>query len=53
MIVRLAIRVALPLKEVARAEFLIAVSARKVFRMPRLAQSCYHLRNENMIESER
>lgn len=44
MIVRLAVRVALPLEEVACAQLLIAVSAREVFRMPRLAQSCDHLK---------
>lgn len=53
MIVRLAIRVTLPLEEVARAELLIAVGAREMFRMPRLAQCGNHLRSENMIESER
>lgn len=43
MIIRLAIRMALSLEEVSRAQLLVAVGAREVFRMPRLAQGRYHL----------
>jgi len=51
MIVRLAIRVTLPLKEIPRAQLLITVGACEVFRMPRLAQGRYHLRSKNIIKS--
>lgn len=37
VIVRLAVRMTLPLEEVPRAQFLVAVGAREVFRMPCLA----------------
>lgn len=53
MIVRLAVRVTLPLEEVPRAQLLVAVSACEVFRMPRLAQGRYHLCSKNIIRSRR
>lgn len=51
MIVRLAVGVTFPLEEVACAQLLVAVGAREVFRMPRLAQSCYHLYSENELSA--
>lgn len=54
VIVRLAVGMTLPLEEVTRAQLLVAVSAREVFRMPRLAQGSYHLQQQQgyIIESE-
>lgn len=53
MIVRLAIRVTFPLEEISRAQLLVAVGACEVFRVPRLAQSCYHLCSKNIIKLRR
>lgn len=50
MIVRLAVRVTLPLEEIPRAQLLVAVGACKVFRMPRLTRGRYHLCSKNIIK---
>lgn len=49
VIIRLAVGMTLPLEEVARAELLVAVGAREVFRMPRFTQSSYHLRQGHAL----
>lgn len=49
MIVRLAVRVAIALEEVPGAQLLVAVVARKVLRMPGLAQRRYDLPNDGLI----
>lgn len=49
MIVSFAVRVAVALEEVSRAQLLIAVIARKVLRMPCLAQGCDHLTDNRLI----
>lgn len=49
VVVRLAVWIAVALEEVPRAELLVAVVARKVLRMPCLAQGCDHLTNYWLI----
>jgi len=49
VIIRLAIGMALSLEEVSRAQLLIAMGAREVFWMPRLAQGGYHLCSNNVV----
>lgn len=49
MVVRLAVRMAVALKEVARAQLLRAVVARKVLRMPGLAQRRDHLADDRLV----
>lgn len=46
MVVGLAVRMAFPLEEVPRSQFLVAVCAGEVFRMPCLAQGCDHLKKK-------
>lgn len=49
MIVSFAVRIAVALEEVSRAQLLIAVIAREVLRMPCLAQGCDHLTDNRLI----
>lgn len=51
MVVRLAVRVAVPLEEVAGAEFLLAVGADEVLRVPGLAQRRDHLTHNRLVAS--
>lgn len=46
VVVGLAVRLALPLEEIPRAQLLITVGAREVFRMPCFSQSGDHLKEE-------
>lgn len=50
VIIRLAIRMALSFKEVSRAQLLVAVGAREVFRMPCLTQGRYHLCKNMLLD---
>lgn len=49
VVVRLAVREAVALKEVAGAQLLAAVVARKVLRMPGLAQGGDHLADDRLL----
>lgn len=49
VVVRLAVRIAVPLEEVARAQLLRAVVARKVLRMPGLAQGRNDLADDRLV----
>lgn len=51
MIVRLAVRFALPFEEVSSAQFLGAMGAGKVLRVPRFAQSGDHLTYDRFFAS--
>lgn len=51
VVVRLAVRVTVPFKEVAGAEFLLAVSADEVLRVPGLAERCDHLTHDRLVAS--
>lgn len=49
MVVGLAVRLAVALEEVPRAQLLGAVGAREVLRMPRLPQGCDHLPHDGFL----
>lgn len=49
MIVRFAVRPAIALEKVARAQLLRTVGAREMFRMPRLAQGRDHLAHDGLV----
>lgn len=49
MVVLLTVRFTITLIEVACAEFLIAVGANEVLRMPHAAQSCHYLANNRLL----
>ena len=49
MVVRLAVRIAVPLEEVPRAQLLRAVIAREVLRMPSLAKGRNDLADDRLI----
>lgn len=51
VVVRLAVRVTVPLKEVAGAEFLLAVGADEVLRVPGLAERRDHLTHDRLVAS--
>lgn len=50
VVVVLAVRQAVPLKEVSRADFLLAVGAHKVFWVPRPAHGRHHLHTHTHIQ---
>jgi len=49
IVVLLTVRPIVTLKEVFSSQFLIAVAAGEVLRMPGVAQSCYHLSNDRFV----
>lgn len=49
MVVRFTVWLTVPLKEVPRAQLLVAVIARKVLRVPRLAQRRDHLAHDRFL----
>lgn len=51
VIVGLAVRIAVALEKVPRAQLLVAVIAREVLGMPSLAQGCDHLTHDGLVAS--
>lgn len=49
MVVLFTVRLAVSLKEVFGADFLLTVSTHKVFRMPRPTHCCHHLASDGFL----